>query len=373
MGYANTTPQFGLPQYAPADMPQREDFNKAFKIISENMGKGGNDNLLDNWYFADPIDQRGGYVTLPNVPYYRADGTQAGTTSTYHTVIGKSSNGNSIIEINGELYFVSYLYVVRGYVGAGYGIDRWFNGGEKTVLCVNEDYITLIQTGDVEANAWHGQFIENPQRFKGCRVTASVMYRTSSACGFQCYSPEGTAAKALPTTDGKWNVFSLSFVMPNDVTQFRPTVIISKVAGTIDMKAMKLELGDKQNLAHQDENGNWVLNDPPPNKQQELAKCQRYFEVIEHTLCEAVSTTRLQGIRYRTRKRAVPNIKFFPYKSASPFYDTNESGYVSKQSDGSKVAVTGVTLSTEDGFGQVSGTFVKGDYYYVSAYVDANL
>ena len=41
MGYTNTTPQFGLPQYAPADMPQREDFNKAFKTISENMGKGG--------------------------------------------------------------------------------------------------------------------------------------------------------------------------------------------------------------------------------------------------------------------------------------------------------------------------------------------
>ena len=41
MGYTNTTPQFGLPQYAPADTPQREDFNKAFKAISENMGKGG--------------------------------------------------------------------------------------------------------------------------------------------------------------------------------------------------------------------------------------------------------------------------------------------------------------------------------------------
>lgn len=38
----------------------------------------------------------------------------------------------------------------------------------------------------------------------------------------------------------------------------------------------KLELGPVQTLAHKDENGNWILNDPPPNKALELAKCQRY-------------------------------------------------------------------------------------------------
>jgi len=40
--------------------------------------------------------------------------------------------------------------------------------------------------------------------------------------------------------------------------------------------AAKLELGSHQTLAHQDADGNWVLNDPPPNKALELAKCQRY-------------------------------------------------------------------------------------------------
>ena len=41
--------------------------------------------------------------------------------------------------------------------------------------------------------------------------------------------------------------------------------------------AAKLELGPVQTLAHQDASGNWVLNDPPPNKALELLKCQRYF------------------------------------------------------------------------------------------------
>ncbi len=40
--------------------------------------------------------------------------------------------------------------------------------------------------------------------------------------------------------------------------------------------AMKLELGPVQTLAHQGAGGNWVLNDPPPNRALELAKCQRH-------------------------------------------------------------------------------------------------
>jgi len=44
--------------------------------------------------------------------------------------------------------------------------------------------------------------------------------------------------------------------------------------------ALKLEEGPQQTLAHQDADGNWVLNDPPPNKALELAKCQRYMLVL---------------------------------------------------------------------------------------------
>ena len=41
--------------------------------------------------------------------------------------------------------------------------------------------------------------------------------------------------------------------------------------------AVKLELGYLSTLARKDEDGNWVSNDPPPNFEEELAKCQRYF------------------------------------------------------------------------------------------------
>lgn len=50
----------------------------------------------------------------------------------------------------------------------------------------------------------------------------------------------------------------------------------SITASNVLIKAAKLELGSVQTLAHLD-GSTWVLNDPPPNKALELAKCQRYF------------------------------------------------------------------------------------------------
>ncbi len=47
-------------------------------------------------------------------------------------------------------------------------------------------------------------------------------------------------------------------------------------AVSLNIIAMKFEEGLQQTLARQ-ENGKWVLNDPPPNKALELLKCQRYY------------------------------------------------------------------------------------------------
>ena len=60
--------------------------------------------------------------------------------------------------------------------------------------------------------------------------------------------------------------------------------------------AAKLELGSQQTLAHRDASGNWVLNDPPPNKALELLKCQRYF-------CKFSGTA--AGIRYQDQPAVV--------------------------------------------------------------------
>lgn len=43
---------------------------------------------------------------------------------------------------------------------------------------------------------------------------------------------------------------------------------------------MKLEFGEGQTFAHQEANGNWVLNDPTPNLALERLKCQEHYRIV---------------------------------------------------------------------------------------------
>ena len=141
-----------------------------------------NPNLLDNWYFTDPINQRG------------VSGTISDT---------------------------------------GYFIDRW-----KLT-----DGSVEISSGGLLLN---GTIIQRLETALSQPVSAS--YLTSAGIKSAEYD---SAAKTFSITANN-------------------TLII----------AAKLELGDRQTLAHQNDSGNWVLNDPPPNKALELAKCQRYQVVL---------------------------------------------------------------------------------------------
>ena len=84
---------------------------------------------------------------------------------------------------------------------------------------------------------------------------------------------------------------------------------------TVFVKAIKLELGSHQTLAHKDAAGNWVLNDPPPDKVLELLKCQRYYQVFSSAdmrpvkavdfrppmrVDPAFSTIEINGVTYYT-------------------------------------------------------------------------
>ena len=42
--------------------------------IDQAAGTFVRPNLLDNWYFGRPVDQRGGYIVPKGVNYYKVDG-----------------------------------------------------------------------------------------------------------------------------------------------------------------------------------------------------------------------------------------------------------------------------------------------------------
>ena len=72
-------------------------------------------------------------------------------------------------------------------------------------------------------------------------------------------------------------VFSTTFTLPASLTNNYLNIVIffPNDSTTAVISAVKLEIGDTQTLAHQ-ENGVWLLNEIP-NYSEERAKCQAYF------------------------------------------------------------------------------------------------
>lgn len=172
-----------------------------------------NRNLLDNWYFMNPVNQRGVSGTISE---------------------------------------------------AGYFIDRW-----KLV----SGSVTLTSTG-ITINGTISQILETAV---GTNVTASALTTT----GIVSASYDNASKTFTITGTGQ------TFV------------------------AAKLELGSSQSLAHQDEDGSWVLNDIP-DYGTELAKCQRY-QVVIPTLdisgCTNNTTTLYANIPTPVPMRAIPSIE----------------------------------------------------------------
>ncbi len=181
-----------------------------------------------------------------------------------------------------------YIINQRGldeYTGVGYTIDRWRQDGRLRTQ-ITDDYIRITKT-ELAYNPSFCQLLENFNILSNKLVTISFLYRTNITVQLTVNpnQPSQTPSISIPTSDD-WNLFSYSFIVTgqtNNVFWFQFRNTITEENNYFDLRAAKLELGPVQTLAHKDENGNWILNDPPPNKALELAKCQRYQIELKKT------------------------------------------------------------------------------------------
>lgn len=179
-----------------------------------------NPNLLDNWYFLDAINQRG------------EDAYQNESFS------------------------------------ALYGIDRWYLSAAEWDASAHK----------LTATAKYGRIVQklDGKDLVGKTVTFSILVRSVSGGNLYLYHGPGdhTGPHAGPGFSG---VMSFTFEVPDPGNSETTIFIALSAAGaSAVIDAVKLELGSQQTLAHQDVDGSWVLNDPPPNKALELLKCQKY-------------------------------------------------------------------------------------------------
>ena len=191
-----------------------------------------NPNLLDNWYFGNPVNQRG----------------------------------------------------QTSYSGGAYAIDRWLPSRGNTSLVVNDGFLTVTTRTD-------GAAVDQIQEFPyppGTVLTLSALMRCTTAnAGLQYrFGNDGTTATDYSETvtltgTGDWELVTLPLTIPSGIgavlqsPRFRGTA----AGTTYDIKAIKLELGTQQTLVHQ-ENGVWVLNEIPDHSEQ-YRRCLRYFQSIQ--------------------------------------------------------------------------------------------
>ncbi|MCI8624643.1 MAG: hypothetical protein HFG26_13425 [Provencibacterium sp.] len=216
------TPHIHLNQWQSSDKPERLDFNADNQKIDQaianraNLNLLPNQNLLDNWYFSDPVNQRGSL----------------------------------------------------SYSAQGYTIDRWYLVNGSASLTNNG--ITLQKSSDKTYVEFHNR-IERCELSSIYTLTAIVDGELKSASGKisdiqHALIARGWGGDALNRIEAyihsALNIVFVRFIFISETPHL--------------VQAAKLELGDHQTLAHQDASGKWVLNDPPPHKALELMKCQRY-------------------------------------------------------------------------------------------------
>lgn len=195
-------------------------FNNRISQINTGFSYISNPNLLDNWYFANPVNQK-----------------------------GKTKYG-----------------------GNGYTIDRWFLSNVNGTILIQDDGLNIT----LDKNCNYSQRL--PISLSGKTVTFSILaenvvgpaYISIRKYNFEWFGDESR----IPIHDG---LTTITYTIPAESADNRMVCIsniddVSQVSAKV--KAAKLELGPTQTLAHQ-ENGVWVLNEVPEYGDQ-LRRCQRY-------------------------------------------------------------------------------------------------
>lgn len=183
-------------------------------ITPEDIGASRvNPNLLDNWYFGNPVNQRG-----------------------------------------------QTEYKVNSYT-----IDRWKSSASSNTIAIADGCINFTVASS-------GQSIQQPmhwEELKGKTITASMLLAAGATARICLIVTGGTTMRSSYISNG---IASVTATIPEEATNVYVAIQANTVNSAVKLVAAKLELGTLQTLAHQ-ENGNWVLNEIPDYNEQLLRCC----------------------------------------------------------------------------------------------------
>lgn len=351
-----------------------EEIDESVGVTQDTVPTLVRPNLLDNWYFGNPVDQRGGYVVYAGANLY----SDASCT----TIVGQVSGGpyaaRAISDIcvsftsNATYYCkIGDTGVVRGYTGVfAYTIDRWQLGDGSISLSVVADGI-VVKGG----NAANTDYIfTRVERLPVGKYTFSVLFADNTAN--VVLTTRLTDISVVPAVESREasGVLALTWDQPEEFNSDNAYFRIH-APGSVKILAAKLELGPTQTLAHK-EGDRLVLNEVPEYGDQ-LRRCQRYqFEVFDRTFAgqgylaqvKAIDSTQAYGVLptpVTMRGDGIPAL-VTDCSAANPYgaFGIYSTGY----SDGMGV-ITGISLFSKVQNGvilrAVGSNFVAGNDYQI--------
>lgn len=227
---------------------------------------------------------------------YAVDGGYTGTEEEFQALLGSGpwvAEAGYVPSSNHNLLYNWYLkdpVNQRGkteYSGSVYGVDMWKNLTSITNQKIEADGITVGRISGSASGSTKNicQLVEDLEWMAGKTFTASALVsRATGVAQLRIHDVDNKLYSGASVSKYEEGPFLLSttFTLPSELNGL---MFVLRSAGTVEdisatFAAAKLELGTEQTLAHQDDSGSWVLNDPPPNKALELIKCQRYQQVL---------------------------------------------------------------------------------------------
>lgn len=170
------------------------------------------------------------------------------------------------------------------YSNAGYCIDRWwmFAGA----IALQNDGLVFSVPSTAQYNGALRQIIESPKSLAGKQVTVTVLVDSLQGGNIVLSMSKGTGINSglepaiAGTTFNTTGFLTITGTLPDDIGSSSYPYLIFTISltkgATAKIRAVKLEVGDKQTLGYTDSNnGNVVTN--PPSFMEELMKCQHYL------------------------------------------------------------------------------------------------
>lgn len=269
---------------------------------------GVNPNLLDNWYFGRPVNQRG---------------------------------QTELASGNWDKYF----------------IDRWRATSPDHAYTITDDGIKISNMQHKYVQIWR----QNLERMEKRTYTLSFLLKNIGLLSMT-FTPSGSDYTEQ-TLDGG---FIVSFISDDNLAN--PAIILldstSVTVSDVTLLAAKFELGDTQTLAHK-ENGVWVLNEIPDFGEQ-LARCQRhafsplYEAYATAVICNLFISRAADGVAFGevTLPVSMRNKPVFS-GNASKFWIVAENGGGASH----PTAISVMGLSADKVMIQVNGSYTANTQY----------